>query len=185
MHPDLLAAITHVYGPAGLECFQPQMEAESSDYGAYAFDLSGLVIRFRVAKITPTKIGQFVTLWKRIGTGPIQPFDLLDPIDFFVVSCRAGENFGQFVFPKAVLCQRDIVSRDGKGGKRALRVYPPWDVRKSRQALQTQKWQSAFFVETPENRPVDDGKVRALFGKEQASADLRCSDYCQNRKILL
>jgi hypothetical protein len=38
------------------------MEAESAEYGAYTFELNDLSVRFRVAKITPTKIGQFVTL---------------------------------------------------------------------------------------------------------------------------
>ena len=48
---------------------------------------------FVVAKITPTKIGQFVTLWKRSGKLPIQPFDL--SIDFVVVSVRKGDLFGR------------------------------------------------------------------------------------------
>jgi hypothetical protein len=29
----------------------------------------------------PTKVGQFVTLWKRLGRGPIQPFDLSYPVE--------------------------------------------------------------------------------------------------------
>ncbi|MEC0126550.1 MepB family protein [Paenibacillus pabuli] len=48
---------------------------------------------------------------------------------------------GHFVFPKHVLLQRDIISDQGKGGKRAIRVYPPWDKPTSKQALNTQQWQ--------------------------------------------
>ncbi|EJP05170.1 MepB domain protein [Leptospira interrogans serovar Bulgarica str. Mallika] len=41
-------------------------EKEGSDYGACNFELKKWKITFRVAKITPKKVGQFVTLWKRI-----------------------------------------------------------------------------------------------------------------------
>ncbi|WP_447124044.1 MepB family protein [Glaciimonas sp. GG7] len=123
------------------------MEAESADYGAYAFVLNGLAMRCRIAKITPTKIGQFVTLWKRIGNGPIQPYDASDRLDFFIISVRKDDCLGQFVFPKSVLCEQDVVSTDGKGGKRAMRVYPPWDTPVSRQAQTTQRWQLAYFLD--------------------------------------
>lgn len=100
---DLLAAKKLVYNPCGFKCSQLIMEAESTEYGAYTFELNGLSVRFRVAKITPTKIGQFVTLWKLIENGPIQPYDICDPVDLFIVSTRKGDHFGQFVFSKAVL----------------------------------------------------------------------------------
>jgi len=126
LHPDLLATQKLVYEPNELICTNIIKEAESEEYGAFDFDLNNHHIKFRVAKITPTKIGQFVTLWKRIGNGPIQPYDMADPIDLFVISVLNADHFGQFVFPKAVLLAKDILSKDGKGGKRALRVYPPW-----------------------------------------------------------
>nr|WP_255255562.1 MepB family protein [Bacillus cereus] len=69
----------------------------------YVFNLKALSIRPRIAKITPTKVGQFVLLWKRIGHRPIQPYDILDPVDLFVISTRDENNFGQFVFLKAIL----------------------------------------------------------------------------------
>lgn len=94
IHPDLLATRDLVYNLNEFKCSQPQMEPESSEYGGYIFELNGLSIRFRVAKITPTKIGQFVTLWKRIGKGPIQPYDLSDPVEFFVISTRKDNYFG-------------------------------------------------------------------------------------------
>jgi hypothetical protein len=61
-HHDLLTAKDLVYNPCRFKCSQPIMEAESAEYGAYTFELNDLSVRFRVAKITPTKIGQFVTL---------------------------------------------------------------------------------------------------------------------------
>ncbi|WP_261808054.1 MepB family protein [Paenibacillus sp. N3.4] len=126
--------------------------------------MNALSIRFRVARITPTKLGQFVTLWERIGNGPIQPYDVSDPVDFFVISARKGSAFGQFVFPKAVLCDQDIVSNKGKGGKRAIRVYPPWDNPTSRQAQKTQKWQLEYFLEIPVDTPIDYVRVQKLYG---------------------
>ncbi|WP_112664314.1 MepB family protein [Microvirga flavescens] len=161
---DLIAAERLVYEPNGLSCSAPIMQPESAEYGACAFGLSDLAVQFRISKITPTKVGQFVTLWKRIGRGPIQPFDMSDPVDFFIVSCRHDRLWGQFVFPKSVLCERDIVAREGEGGKRGIRVYPPWDKPTSRQALQTQKWQIEYFLDMSEGRSPDHARARVLYG---------------------
>lgn len=125
--PDLLVAQKTVYEPSGFVCKHFVSEAESKEYGACEFEMNHKRIKFRTGKITPTKIGQFVTLWKRIGTGPIQPFDMADPVDLFVVNVRSGDKLGQFVFPKTVLCEKGIVSKERKGGKRAMRIYPSWD----------------------------------------------------------
>ncbi|MBK3494206.1 MepB family protein [Viridibacillus sp. YIM B01967] len=165
IHSDLLATRDLVYSPCRFECSQPKIEAQNAEYGAYVFQLNALSIRFRVAKITPTKIGQFVTLWDRIGAGPIQPYDISDPVDLFVISTRKGNNFGQFVFPKAVLCNMDIVSNRGEGGKRAMRVYPPWDKPTSRLAQKTQKWQQAYFLEIPRNSAIDSVRTQMLYGQ--------------------
>ena len=163
IHPDLLAAKDSVYNPSHFACSALRREAESADYGAYEFELNERRIKFRVAKITPTKIGQFVTLWKRIEKGPIQPFDLSDPVDYFVVSTRNAENFGQFVFPTSVLREHDIVSKNGEGGKRAIRVYPPWDQTVSPQAQKSQRWQLDYFLDLSPARPIDLIRVQILY----------------------
>lgn len=161
--PDLVAAHALAYAPCGYAISALETEAESADYGACAWVLNGVRIRFRVAKTTPTKAGQFVTLWKRVGHGPIQPFEQSDPVDAFVVSTRSGAHFGQFVFPKAVLVAKDVVSTNGRGGKRAIRVYPPWATVTSRQAQNTQTWQAAYFVDLSAGSPVNLARVQALF----------------------
>ena len=164
IHSDLLATKDLVYNPCRLDCSSPLPETQNAEYGAYLFNLNALSIRFRVAKITPTKIGQFVTLWERIGDGPSQPYDASDPVDFFVISTRKGNHFGQFIFPRSVLRDQDILSNEGKGGKRAIRVYPPWDNPTSRQAQKTQKWQLEYFLEIPVNIPIDFVRVQMLYG---------------------
>lgn len=167
IHSDLLATQELVYNPCRFECSLPVPEAQNADYGAFAFNLNTLSIRFRAAKITPTKVGQFVTLWERIGDGPIQPYDVLEPVDFYVISTRKGSNFGQFIFPKTVLCERDILSNKGEGGKRAIRVYPPWDNPTSRQAQKTQQWQLNYFLEIPSDIPIDLVRAQMLYGMQQ------------------
>jgi hypothetical protein len=144
------------------EISHPILEQESSEYGACTFILNNLNIRYRTAKITPTKTGQFVTLWKRIDKGPIQPFDSNDPIDLFIISARKDDHFGLFIFPKSVLITKEIVS-DKKEGKRAIRVYPSWDVTTSKQAQKTQKWQLDYFLEINQNQIMDLKRAKSLF----------------------
>jgi len=162
INPDLLLAQKLAYGPSNLIFKELAMESESREYGACTFEINNKIVKFRTAKITPTKIGQFVTFWKRIGSGPIMPFDLKDPIDLFVVSVRHANHFGQFVFPKLVLYEKGFISKEGIGGKRAMRVYPPWDITDSNQAKKTQAWQLQYFFEIPANY-IDTAKIKNLF----------------------
>lgn len=159
---DLLESLDFVYQPLGLNCGLFREESESRDYGACSLEINDRRVQFRTGKITPTKAGQFTTLWKRIEQGPIQPFDEQDPVDLFVISVRQGHRWGQFVFPKKVLCEKGIVSSQGKEGKRAMRIYPPWDLAPNKQAKKTQSWQSAYFFEIHPTR-ADPGSIRKLF----------------------
>ncbi len=163
IHPDLLIAKNRAYEPAGLLPVNPVRENESREYAAAEFSMNERRIKFRSAKITPTKTGLFVTLWKRIGSGPIMPFDIEDPIDFFVISVRKGDRLGQFVFPKDALLKEGALSQSGKGGKRAIRVYPTWDTTDSKQAQKTAAWQSVYFFEIPPFEQPDLNKIRQLF----------------------
>ena len=144
-----------------IEISQATVELESSEYGACCFVLNNSNILFRTAKITPTKTGQFVTLWKRINQGPIQPFDNTDRIDLFIVSVRKDNHFGVFIFPKAVLISKEIVS-DKKEGKRAIRVYPPWDSATSKQAQKTQNWQLEYFLEISASQSMALNRAKSL-----------------------
>lgn len=160
---DLLMAGELVYDVLGFEYTQPHPEAESTEYSAYRFQLNGKNICYREAKITPTKTGQFVTLWKRNTVlKTIEPFDALDAIDYVIISARKQELFGQFIFPKSVLLSKGIFSTATKEGIRATRVYPPWDETTSKQAQKTQQWQLDYFYEIPVNQPIDLNRVRNL-----------------------
>lgn len=91
------------------------------------------------------------------------PYDLADPVDFFVFSVRTHEHFGQFVFPKTLLFEKGIISREGRGGKRAIRAYPPWIATVNRQAKNAQAWQEAYFFEIQKDKAIGSARVRALF----------------------
>ena len=127
----------------------PVPEAESADYGACRAELHGKRLVLRVAKTTPTKTGQFVTVWKRPHPdAEIAPLDEADPVDIVIIAVADddGARHGFFIFPRSVLIERGVMSRAGSGGKRALRVYPPWCTPESIQALRTQRWQGEWFV---------------------------------------
>ncbi|GGW96030.1 mep operon protein MepB [Streptomyces malachitofuscus] len=163
LHADLAAAKALVWDPSGFACSQPVPEPESAEYAAYAFTLDGRSVRFRAAKTTPTKVGQFVTFWQRSDEGPIRPFHADDGVDLLIVSSRDDNGFGHFVFPLEVLCRRAIVSRNGSGGKRGFRVYPPWVTTTSRQARSTQQWQVQYFLSLDPHGPADRTRARTLY----------------------
>ncbi|TDO69848.1 hypothetical protein EV143_11322 [Flavobacterium chryseum] len=160
---DLITAKELVYDNCNFECTEPQPEMESRDYDAFDFRINSRKIKFRSAKVTPTKTGQFVTLWKRNKSGIIEPFNFSDAIDFVVISVRKDDFLGQFIFPKAVLLQKGIFSTAAKEGKRATRVYPPWDETTSKQAQKTQQWQLDYFLAIPNNKSIDLDRAKKLF----------------------
>ena len=164
------AAARDLYAPAGLRLTSTiEAEAESADYGACRFTLDDRAVVFRTAKITPTKTGQFVTVWKRPAPGAdIAPLDEDDDVQFVVIEVADGACRGQFVFSREVLLRHGVMSRNGKGGKRAIRVYPPWSAPAARQAVQTQHWQLRSFVEmTADGRAAAPERLQALL-REQA-----------------
>ena len=147
MNKNIKHIKTEVYQPCSLEITGFTLEPESKAYDACRFELNGKKVISRSAKTTPKKAGQFVTFWKRNGNGPIEPFQETDLFDFYVVTVQSENKLGQFVFPKAMLIKKGIISTDKKEGKRAFRVYASWDRPNNKQAAQAQQWQLDYFYE--------------------------------------
>lgn len=144
--PSLKIVKELVYDKWGFELTNLKLNSESAEYGACTFELDGQKMVHRVSKITPKKAGQFVTIWKRNSHGVTEPFDSTDDFDYIAITAKSGDNIGQFIFPKAVLADKGIITQNGKGGKRGIRVYPKWDTVTNKQAEKTQNWQTNYFI---------------------------------------
>lgn len=146
LHRDFDQAKKLIFNNLNLEYSELTEENEGHDYGAGYLKLSNLFVILRSSKITPKKVGQFVTLWKRNNKGVTRPYDLSDKFDLLVINVRKDNLFGQFVFTKDVLVKKGIITTPTSSGKRGFRIYPPWDNTSSTQAKQTQKWQQEYFL---------------------------------------
>ncbi len=165
MHADLSIIEKQVYSPCKFRLSHFTEEIESKEYSAAAFVLNELRIKLRVAKTTPAKVGQFVTLWKRNKAGITKPYDISDEVDIVVICTRKNNQLGQFVFPKSILVDQGIFSISGKGGKRGFRVYPPWDLAPNKQAHKTQQWQLNFFLEILDLSVLNLDRAKILYSK--------------------
>ena len=155
MYSQLELIDKSVFQPCGVELTNLEAELESLEYFAHNFQLNGKNAKFRTAKITPTKIGQFVTIWKRNEKGITAPFEITDDIDFYVIATRKGKFFGVFIFPKNILYENRILSDKIREGKRGIRVYSTWDLTTSKQAQKTQLWQTKYFLEISQDKEID------------------------------
>lgn len=137
------------------------IDKESQEYDGCEFLLDERKIIFRSSKITPKKIGQFVTFWKRNEKGITEPFSEKGNFDYYVINVQSENQIGQFVFPKSVLIEKGIISTSKKDGKRGFRVYPIWDKTINKQAIATQRWQLNYFFEI--NEDLDFNIVKKLY----------------------
>lgn len=170
IHSDLNMVKELVYDQCGFELSKVKQNIESKEYGACTFDLNGKTILQRVSRITPTKSGQFVSIWKRTLNGITEPFDDSDNFDFIIITTRKDNNFGQFIFPKSVLAEKGIITLNGKVGKRGIRVYPPWDIPTNKQAQKTQNWQTKYFLTIYTDRATDLDLAKELLSQSYKNA---------------
>ena len=145
---SLLQKIENLFTTSDFTLTDFVVEKESKEYEGCNFKLNDLKIYFRKAKITPKKEGQFVTFYKRIQSGVIAPFDDEDDFQFLIVNVEFENQRGYFIFPKLLLAQKNILTTSIKDGKRAFRIYSPWDEPKNKQALTSQQWQLDCFTAT-------------------------------------
>ena len=143
---SLLQKIENLFTTSDFTLTDFVVEKESKEYEGCNFKLNDLKIYFRKAKITPKKEGQFVTFYKRIQSGVIAPFDDEDDFQFLIVNVEFENQRGYFIFPKLLLAQKNILTTSIKDGKRAFRIYSPWDEPKNKQALTSQQWQLDCFT---------------------------------------
>ena len=155
-----------VFKPCNFSLKNIKPESESQQYAAHTFKLNEYKILFRKAKITPTKTGQFVTLWKRNEKGITEPFDLKDEFDFYLIATRTPSKFGVFIFPKKVLYDNKVLSDATRDGKRGIRVYPIWDETTSKQAQKTQVWQTKYFLDLSNPAQIDLDRAKNLLLRE-------------------
>lgn len=160
---NLIEVKTRIYDKLSFDISKINNELEGTEYDACHFELNGMKIISRSSKITPKKVGQFVTFWKRNQNGETEPYSENDLFDFYIINTKSGDRFGQFVFPKSELINKGFITSEKKEGKRGFRVYPIWDKTLNKQADRTQKWQLNYFYEIDEK--TDLKKVSELYIK--------------------
>lgn len=161
-HSEIDVINEMIFKACNLELTNIAEELESREYAAHSFQLDKKTVKLRIAKITPTKTGQFVTIWKRNEKGITCPYDITDNFDFFIIATRKETNLGIFIFPKDVLLENKIISNNKREGKRGIRVYPSWDITTNKQAIKTQHWQLQYFLDITQVEKIDINKAKRL-----------------------
>lgn len=141
-------------------CSKLNFEKEGTEYGASFFLLDDKKILFRVSKITPKKIGQFVTVWKRNNQNIIEPLSKQDNIAYLIICTPKNNRLGFFLFPQSILLEKGIFSSNRKKGKLGFRLYPSWDTTTNQQAIKTQQWQLQYFIDV--STTIDHKKIKQL-----------------------
>ena len=126
-------------------------EEQNSDYESGLARIGEELWRIRTARVTPTKPGAFVALWRRNAIGETEPFPASETAVagalIFVSEHHDGTGrTGVFRFTRDHLSALGVLSSPARPGKRGFRVYPPWAQELNRQAARTQAAQAAAFV---------------------------------------
>ena len=138
--------------PLHLKIDSLEKDVECDDYFGYNLHVNQTNIKFRKAKITPKKVGQFVTLWQRNNENQTEPFSVNNQFKFYIIAVEDTDKRGFFIFSKEILTDKNILSIEKKEGKRGFRVYPNWVKPENKQAEKTQNWQQDYFVEIINNQ---------------------------------
>lgn len=146
-----------IYKPNKLIITNLKEEKQNAEYAGCLFHLNHKSIRFRISKITPNKIGQFVSFWEKDDNMQNQAFSYDAAPGLLVITCIDDNKLGQFIFPKEILLKEKILKTQSQIGKMAMRVYPIWDTPESNQAKKSQMWQLQYFVDLSDhnNLPID------------------------------
>ncbi len=137
-------------------------DKECEEYFGFNFQIDKLNLKFRKAKITPKKVGQFVTLWKRNAEKQTEPFNENESFDFCVVVTEQVNHYGFFIFPKQILSEKQILTTNQKEGKRGFRIYPDWVKTENKQAQKTQSWQTKYFIDLISNEKKNTERLKSI-----------------------
>ncbi|WP_375709842.1 MepB family protein [Priestia megaterium] len=85
------------------------------------------------------------------------------PIYWLLIPSLVQIDLDNSFFPKEVLLKQKILKTATTKGKMAIRVYPIWDKPTSKQAIETQKWQLEYFVETNDANNLPRQKLLKLY----------------------
>lgn len=136
-----------IFKPLNLNLTVINPDQESEEYSGFNFKINEINIKFRKSKLTPKKVGQFVTFWKRDEENKTIPFDINDDFDFYLILTEESENSGFFIFPKLILERENLISSHLKTGKRGFRIYADWHFPNNKQAEKTKLWQTQYFID--------------------------------------
>lgn len=138
--------VEHVLGRQdGLVRVEP--EEQNSDYESGTTTIDGQRWRLRTARVTATKPGAFVAVWRRSRQGNTEPFPADESVAGLAVFVEQGANRGVFWFTGEHLRELGITSSERQAGKRGFRVYPAWCAGLNREAARSQAAQAAAFVQ--------------------------------------
>lgn len=140
-------ALQHFVATKGVHLGAVTAEEQGSDYEACAADIGGARWRVRTARITPTKPGAFVAVWRRGPNGETEPFDADGATAGLLVLVPDGGRFGAFTFPGATMAALGVYSSERWAGKRGFRLYPTWCTGLNPQAERTRAAQARYFEE--------------------------------------
>lgn len=160
----------YLIAPCGFSIGEVVQDKLSEKYAGCCFNIKQQRIIFRVANVTPTKIGNFVALWKKsthqLTKNKNLPYNYAE-VDFCVIYTENHQYSGVFVFPSDVLVQYGILSAHNEvGGKLGFRLYPEWDIPTNNQARKTQHWQLAYFINLSDKQLVDYKKFYLIINRD-------------------
>lgn len=142
---DYLSKLIPIISTYSLQDFK--VEKQNEEYEGALFSIGNRTFRSRKGKRTPKKQGYFVVFWEKDQENKNKAYDFSTAPDKLIVTILEDEHAGQFIFPKAILAERAILSTEKNKGKMALRVYPSWSTPLNKTAAATQNWQLPFFAD--------------------------------------
>ncbi|MGX8004264.1 MepB family protein [Staphylococcus hominis] len=124
-----------------------ELEQWNQEYEAFNFEFNGIKFKSRLAKKTPKKEGYFVACWrKNEDLIKIDLFNYKESKDKLIINIldRYLKKANLFSL-KSCWLKKGLFSSEKHKGKMAIRVYPSWEKNLNKTALNTQKWQIAYF----------------------------------------